>query len=141
MTTEQIALVQGSWRCVLPVAEHAAGLFYGRLFELDPRLARLFRGSMADQGRKLMAMLGMVVSRLDRLGEIVPAVEDLGRRHRRYGVQDEHYEIVGVALLGTLRAALGAALSREGEEAWAVAYATLADVMKRTSREEPVPAP
>ena len=90
---------------------------------------------MADQGRKLMAMLGVVVSHLDRLGDLVPAVEDLGRRHSRYGVQDAHYDTVGAALLSTLRAGLGDALSPEAEEAWAVAYATLADVMKRASAE------
>jgi hemoglobin-like flavoprotein len=88
---------------------------------------------MTEQGRKLMAMIGTVVSRLDRLGEIVPAVQQLGRRHAQYGVEDEHYDTVGTALLSKLRAGLGDALSREAEEAWAVAYTTLAGVMKQAS--------
>jgi hemoglobin-like flavoprotein len=78
-----------------------------------------------------MAIIGMVVSQLDRLGEIVPAVQELGRRHAHYGVRDEHYDIGGTALLSTLRVGLGDALSREAEEAWAVAYATLTGVMKQ----------
>jgi hypothetical protein len=45
---------------------------------------------MTEQGRKLMAMLAMVVARLERLDEIVPAVEELGRRHAGYGVEDSH---------------------------------------------------
>jgi hemoglobin-like flavoprotein len=135
MNPRQIALVRESWQCVLPIKERAAELFYQRLFELDPSLEPLFRGDMTEQGRKLMAMIGMVVSRLDQLGEIVPAVQQLGRRHAQYGVEDEHYDTVGTALLSTLRAGLGDALSREAEEAWALAYTTLAGVMKQASAE------
>jgi hemoglobin-like flavoprotein len=133
MSPLHIALVRSSWRRVLPIKERAAELFYRRLFELDPGLESLFRGDLTTQGQKLIAMLGIVVSRLDRLGELVPAVEELGRRHARYGVEDEHYDTVGAALLSTLRAGLGDALTREAEEAWALAYATLAGVMKRAS--------
>ena len=129
MTPRQITLVRRSWRLVLPIADLAAALFYRRLFELDPSLAPMFRGDMAEQGRKLMAMLGTVVSRLDRLGALVPAVQELGRRHTGYGVTREHYDTVGVALLDTLRVGLGDELDSETEAAWAVAYGSLAGVM------------
>ncbi len=138
MSPRDIALVRSSWRRVLPIKERAAELFYRRLFELDPSLEPLFHGDMTAQGQKLMAMIGTVVSRLDRLGELVPAVQQLGRRHAQYGVADEHYDTVGTALLGTLRAGLGDALSHEAEEAWALAYTTLADVMKQASAEASV---
>ena len=135
MSPQQIALVRSSWRRVLPIRELAAELFYRRLFELDPRLEPLFRGNIAEQGRKLMAMLDLVVSHLDRLGEILPDVQQLGRRHDAYGVPDDAYDTVGAALLSTLLIGLGDALTREGEEAWAVAYTTLATVMKQASAE------
>jgi hemoglobin-like flavoprotein len=133
--THQIALIRTSWRRLEPIRETAAALFYRRLFELDPSLGRLFRGDMAEQGRKLMAMLGAVVSQLHRLGDVVPAVEALGRRHATYGVEDAHYDTVGAALLGALRAGLGDGLTSEAEDAWAAAYGTLADVMKRAARD------
>jgi hemoglobin-like flavoprotein len=130
MSPRQIALVRASWQRVLPIREQVARLFYRRLFELDADLERLFRGDMSDQGRKLMATIGLVVSSLDRLDEIVPAVQALGRRHTGYGVEHEHYDTVGAALLSTLRAGLGDVLSREAEDAWAMAYAMLAGVMR-----------
>lgn len=133
MTHRQIALVRRSWERVLPLRETAPAVFYRKLFELDPGLERLFRGDMADQGRKLMAMLGLVVPRLERLADVVPAVEALGRRHAAYGVEDAHYDTVGAALLGTLRAALGGDFDPDTEAAWALAYGTLAAVMKRAS--------
>ena len=135
MTPTQIALVQASWKQVAPIADQAAELLYGRLFELDPSLERLFRGGMKEQGRKLMSMMTFVVGSLTRLESLVPAVQGLGRRHAGYGVEDHHYETVESALLWTLKQGLGAAFSKEVEEAWRTAYGVLATTMKEAARE------
>jgi hemoglobin-like flavoprotein len=137
MTPRQVALIRRSWGQVLPIRERAAELFYDRLFTLAQDVRPLFRGDMREQGRKLTTMIGFVVARLDRLGEIVPAVEALGRRHTGYGVDDAHYEPVGRALLETLGAALGDAIGPEGIAAWADAYGTLAGVMRRAATGAP----
>jgi hemoglobin-like flavoprotein len=130
MSPQQVSLVQTSWQQVVPIADTAAGLFYGRLFELDPELRHLFKSDLSEQGRKLTTMLNTVVSKLDSLGDIVPAVQDLGRRHVAYGVEAQHYDTVGAALLWTLGAGLGDAFTPEVKEAWTVAYTTLAGAMK-----------
>jgi hemoglobin-like flavoprotein len=131
MHPEQIAIVRATWRRLVPMEEEVAALFYRILFELDPRLRRLFRTHLGEQGRKLTAMLDVVVAQLDRLDEVVPIVEQLGRRHAAYGVADVDYDTVGVALLGTLRGELGDAWTPVVEAAWTAAYATLAGVMRR----------
>lgn len=131
MTPEDIAIVKYTWERVLPIQEQAAGLFYGKLFELDPSLKPMFKGDMAEQGRKLMTMINTAINNLDRLNTIVPAVEDLGRRHVAYGVKDEHYDTVGVALLWTLEQGLGDAFTDEVKGAWATTYGVLATTMKR----------
>ena len=133
MTPRQIDLVQGTWQKVLPIRETAAGLFYGRLFELDPALRDLFKGDLEEQGRKLMAMLTMTVNGLTRLEAIVPAVADLGRRHAGYGVTDADYDTVASALLWTLEQGLGAEFTAEVKEAWAGAYTLLAATMKQAA--------
>lgn len=130
MTPDQIALIRSNWSAVAPISDTAAQLFYGRLFELDPTLRPLFKGDMAEQGRKLMAMLGTVVGRLDQLGEILPAVQSLGRRHAGYGVQDAHYGTVAQALLWTLEQGLGPAFTPPAREAWTQAYTVLAGAMQ-----------
>jgi hemoglobin-like flavoprotein len=133
MTARQIALVQGSWEAVRPIQDVAADLFYGRLFERHPEVGPMFHVDIVDQGRLLMDMIGMAVSRLDRLPEIVPTLEELGRRHAAYGVTDAHYDAVGEVLLGTLRTGLGDALSPDAETAWAIAYRTMTAVMRSAS--------
>jgi len=135
MTPEQIALVQTSFAQVLPIADIAAALFYGRLFELDPSLKPLFKGDMQEQGRKLMTMIRVVVNGLNRIDQLVPAVQELGRRHARYGVQDAHYDTVGAALLATLHQGLGEAFTPDVAAAWATAYGLLADTMKTAAAE------
>ena len=131
LTPAQIEFVQSSFRSVQPIAESAARLFYVRLFELDPSLRALFHGDMGEQGRKLMQMLAVAVASLNKLEEIVPAVEALGRRHRGYGVRDSHYATVGAALLWTLEQGLGEAFTPDVADAWAAVYGVVARAMQR----------
>ena len=133
MTPENIALVKTSWQQVLPIQKTAAELFYGRLFELDPSLRPLFRGDMTEQGRKLMTMINTVVMSLDRLGPMLGAIEDLGRRHVAYGVTEAHYDTVGSALIWTLGKGLGEQFTSAVQAAWAEAYTTLASAMKQAA--------
>ena len=130
MTPQQAQLVKQSFAKVAPIADQAADLFYGRLFELAPQVRPLFKGDIKAQGQKLMSTIGMAVASLDRLPELVPVVQDLGRRHAGYGVKDEDYDVVAQALLWTLDKGLGPDFTPEVKEAWTVVYTILADTMK-----------
>jgi len=129
MTPEKIALVQQSFAKVVPIADQAAVLFYDRLFEIAPDVKPMFHGDMAEQRRKLMATLGVVVTRLTRIETVLPAASALAKRHVTYGVKDEHYPIVGAALLWTLEKGLGEAWTPDVAEAWTAAYGTLSGYM------------
>src|SRR5260370_17377099 len=87
MNPDQQALVRESFKKVVPISVTAASLFYGRLFELNPKLRPLFKGDLAEQGRKLMAMLGMVVADVHRLRSLLPPLRDLVRRHVPYSLK------------------------------------------------------
>jgi len=134
MTPQQIELVQNSWQKVVPIKEQAAELFYGKLFATDPTLRPLFKGDIADQGKKLMTMINVAVTGLSRLETIVPAVQDLGKRHARYGVKDSDYATVAGALLWTLEQGLGPAFTSDVKEAWVQAYTVLASTMQQGAR-------
>lgn len=133
MTPEQISSVQRSWQQVRPISDQAAELFYRRLFDSDPSLRSLFKGEMKEQGRKLMNMINVAVNGLSQLDALVPAVQDLGRRHARYGVTDADYTTVGAALLWTLEQGLGPAFTPEVRTAWEAAYGVLASTMRQAS--------
>jgi hemoglobin-like flavoprotein len=136
MTPRQIAFVQGSWQEILAVPETAAELFYLRLFALDPSLQPMFKGEMREQGRKLIAMMSVAVNGLARIETLVPVIEALGRRHADYGVKDEHYASVAVALLWALERALRDRFTPEVKDAWTAAYGLLAATMQGAARSE-----
>ncbi len=135
MTNEQKRLVQKTFAQIEPIAETAAGMFYNRLFEEDPDLRPLFKSDMAEQGRKLMDMIGTAVKGLDQLDNLVPVVQALGRRHAGYGVKDEHYDTVGSALIWTLEQGLGTDFTLDVREAWVTVYGILATTMKDAAAE------
>lgn len=129
MTPEQIASVRDSFGKVAPIADQAAALFYGRLFETAPETRALFKSDISEQGRKLMATLAVVVRGLDDLPSLMPAVTRLAERHASYGVAAAHYVPVGAALLWTLEQGLGEGFTPEVKDAWTTAYGTLSGAM------------
>ena len=133
LTQAQIVLVQNSFDVVAPIADDAAALFYRRLFEIDPTLKAMFKSDMAEQRRHLMQMLAAAVKGLNHIERLIPVVEDLGRRHVNYGVEEHHYDTVGNALLWTLEKGLGAAFTPDVREAWATVYGLLASTMARAA--------
>jgi len=126
LTNDQIAIVQTTFETIAPRASEVASLFYARLFEIAPHVRPLFAHSMDEQGTKLMQMIAIAVRNLHNLGDIVPAVQALGERHVKYGVQAADYDTVGTALLWTLEQGLGEAFTLEVKAAWATTYAILA---------------
>ncbi|GAA6143272.1 globin family protein [Hydrogenophaga sp. 5NK40-0174] len=130
MTPSTIATVQSTWPAVAAIAPQAAALFYQNLFEADPKLKPLFKGDMAEQGNKLMQMLGLAVKGLSDVESLLPALHQLGEKHVDYGVKPEHYDTVGAALLKTLEQGLGDAFTPEVKTAWAEVYGAVATEMK-----------
>ena len=135
MNPAQITLVQNTFKLVEPIAEIAAGLFYNRLFELDPSLKPMFKNDIKDVGKKLMQALAFVVKGLKKPDMIIPVIQDLGRGHVHYGVQDAHYDTVGAALLWPLEKGLGEAWTAAVQEAWTAAYGLISHVMKEAAAE------
>jgi hemoglobin-like flavoprotein len=135
MDTQQKQLVQKTWAKVVPISETTADLFYGRLFEMDPAIQRMFSATnMKKQGQMLVQALALTVRGLDTPDKLIPVLEDLGRRHAKYGVHDAHYDTFGSALLWTLEKGLGDAFTPAVKGAWTEAYTLVASVMKAAAR-------
>ncbi|MEO1161563.1 MAG: globin family protein, partial [Pseudomonadota bacterium] len=123
-----------TWAQVVPIADAAAQLFYQRLFEIDPDAKSLFANTdMPAQNEKLVDTLSLVVEKADQLDSIVPVLQELGRKHLRYGVEDRHYDSVGSALLWTLGQGLGEGFTGQARAAWTVAYALVSGPMRQAA--------
>jgi hemoglobin-like flavoprotein len=124
-----IERVQQSFAKIEAMSMVVARTFYERLFEINPEIQALFTGDMEAQGEQLMHMIGAAVTGLDDLEALVPIVQQLGARHRKYGVQVPHYAAVAEALLWTLEQGLGDAFTPDVREAWVNVYSLLAETM------------
>jgi hemoglobin-like flavoprotein len=85
---------------------------------------------MPEQRKKLMHIIGTVVNGLNTPDQLIPTVSNLGRRHKAYGVTDEHYASVGTALIWALEQGLGTDFTPEVKESWTTVYNFLAETMK-----------
>ena len=133
MDPRQVTLVQQSFEKAAALGEQVADIFYAELFAIDPALRVMFKGSMPEQKRKLLATLMLVVRSLHAPEKILKALQDLGIKHLDYGVQREHYTLVGNALLRTLKRGLGEQFTPDVREAWVEAFRTLASIMKEAA--------
>jgi hemoglobin-like flavoprotein len=129
LSDEQVKLVKANWNAVKPIKETAAGLFYDKLFELDPSIREMFNDDISIQKKALMATISFAVATLNHPDKLIPAVQELGSRHGRYGVTAAHYGTVAQALLWTLEQGLGDAWTPEAKTAWTEVYGILSSTM------------
>lgn len=139
MNAQQIKLVKRTFTQLELNGEAVAVLFYVRLFELDPSLRRLFHDDLHTQAQLFMAKLRIIVTALDKLETILPALQSLGQRHKYYGVNEFHYVTLRIALLWALQQDLGGLFTPEIEEAWNAAYQALATIMLQAAAKVAAP--
>ena len=134
MTPAQTKLIRETWAKVVPIADDAARIFYQRLFEIDPGTRPLFANTnMTQQRGKLLQALGLVVENADQPASLTAVLEEMGRAHVHYGVEDRHYDSVGAALLWTLEQGLGDAFSDAARSAWTKLYTIVSGPMRRAA--------
>lgn len=142
---EKEALVVKSWDSMKKNAGELGLKFFLRVFEIAPTAKKLFSflkdsDVPIEKNPKLKAhaMTVFVMTcesavQLRKAGKVVvkeSSLKDLGATHFKYGIADEHYEVVGYALLETIKEALPEMWSPEMKEAWSEAYNQLAAAIK-----------
>jgi nitric oxide dioxygenase len=134
ITPAQIALVQSSFRDVLPIADAAGLMFYERVFALAPGTRSMFADDIAPQATRAMAAVKAAVDGLGDLDVVGPFLVRLGARHVRYGVRTEHFDVAGTALLWTLEQGLGEGFTPAVRDAWIAAWDVIADALRTGMR-------
>jgi len=109
---------------------------YERLFTAEPGLRALFPEDLAAQQDKLAHALKLAIDGLADPERLAPVLEDLGRRHVRYGVGAEHFAQLEKALLGSLEELEGDAWVPSLERGWKRAFAFIEAAMVRGMEHE-----
>lgn len=141
LTPEEIGLVQGSWNKAAGAlgAEAVGVLLFKHIFEIAPEALQLFpfkdeadlyeSSALKAHGVKVVTTVGTAVGSLEQLGALVPVLQALGKKHVGYGVLPPHYDVVGKAVLMTLKAGLKDDFTAEHEAAWGKVYGIVATTM------------
>ncbi|MDR7279918.1 globin domain-containing protein [Catenuloplanes atrovinosus] len=133
-------LLKESWALVEERQDKLAGYFYARIFLSCPGLRDLFPVQMDVQRARLLGAIVTAVQNLDEPERLDGYLRDLGRDHRKYQVEAEHYAVVGDALLESLRTFAGERWTPEFERAWRDGYELIARKMIEAAAAETSPA-
>jgi NAD(P)H-flavin reductase/hemoglobin-like flavoprotein len=128
-----VRLIQESWTKAEPYLPEFTQFFYGMLFTLAPATRDFFPINMDVQRNRMVRALIHVVRMVDQPDDLVPFLRHLGRDHRKFGVEPQHYEAIGTALLATMKRQLGPDWTPEVEQAWAEAYTIIARQMQEAA--------
>jgi len=137
LTTEHITIVKSTIPLLegggTAITEH----FYKRLFTHNPELKNIFNMSNQQSGRQKTALFEAILAyakNIDNLAVLKHAVERITQKHTSFHIQPEHYQVVGLHLIETLRELLPTQFTAPVESAWAAAYGALAEIF--INREE-----
>ncbi|MEU7581796.1 globin domain-containing protein [Streptomyces sp. NPDC041068] len=134
-------LVQRTMAEIGPVAGQVTSYFYALLFTRHPDLRALFPAAMDTQRDRLLKALLTAAEHIDNTDVLVSYLKNLGRGHRKYGTQPEHYPAVGECLIGSLSRYASAIWDEETEAAWVRTYTTISQVMIDAAAEDELRAP
>ncbi len=135
MDTQELELIQTSWKKLATNSDEFVHQFYKNLFEIDPKLQALFKRSMGMQGRKIMSMFSAAVEYMGHTEKVLPPLVAAGKRHVQYGVNVKDYETVRQALMQTMKEELGEEFDSGTQHAWELAYNNIQEIMRSTSHQ------
>ena len=130
LTALKIDALEQSFKLVAPQGEQLVHRFYERLFEKYPAVKPLFKNTtIAEQEKKLLASLVLVIQNLRHPDKLTKVLQDLGGRHVEYGTQPAHYDAVAETLLAVLGEFAGPAWTADVKQAWAEALTAIKSAM------------
>ncbi|MFI6597088.1 globin domain-containing protein [Nonomuraea sp. NPDC050536] len=91
---------------------------FSDLFLRAPELREMFPLTMRNQRARLMTALAFAVEHAGDIPEITPYLHRLGRSHRKFGAEPEHYTQWGASVVGTMRRFSGPVWNAELEAEW-----------------------
>ena len=123
-------ILRSSFDLIAPQAEEVMSRFYDELFKRFPAVVPMFANTTkAKQMKMLLASLKLVIANLDNPDKLVPALQDMGKRHKGYGALPEHYGAVAETLMDVMKEFAGKAWTKQVHQAWSDALNLVAETM------------
>ncbi|MEV0682744.1 globin domain-containing protein [Nocardia sp. NPDC050378] len=144
MDSRTVALIRTTFKAVAAEeggSETLARSFYSILFTDYPGVRDFFPAAMDAQRDRLVHAISYALDRLEEPDKLLPFLAQLGRDHRKYGVQPAHYVAVANSLKSAIRACVGDEMwTDEVAAAWDEGLANISGAMIGAADKETSPA-
>jgi NAD(P)H-flavin reductase/hemoglobin-like flavoprotein len=132
-------ILKESWTLVEEDQDRMASYFYARLFLSNPQLRDMFPVQMDVQRSRLLGAIVDAIQHFDDPVRVDEYLRSLGRDHRKFHVEPQHYGEVKTALLEALRTYGGQRWNLVYEQAWSDVYDRIAEAMMAGARDDSSP--
>ncbi len=135
LSAETLATIHSTAPVLAEQGKAITDLFYSKLFTQHPELQHVFNmanQAHGEQSRALAESVFMYATHIDALQNLGPMVNHIAHKHASLQVAPEHYPIVGKYLLEAIQDHLNLEAVHPVLQAWAEAYAQLADIFIQT---------
>ncbi|MFC6011325.1 FAD-binding oxidoreductase [Nocardia lasii] len=144
MDSRTVALIRTTFKAVAAEdggTEKLSRSFYSILFTDYPGVRDYFPAAMDSQRDRLVKAISYTLDRLEEPDKLLPFLAQLGRDHRKYGVQPAHYVAVANSLKTAIREFAGTEMwTDEVANAWDEGLATISGAMIAAADKEVTPA-
>ncbi|RVW01299.1 FAD-binding oxidoreductase [Rhodococcus xishaensis] len=144
MHTAEIGLIRSHFADVVSTPDRRdrfARTFYTSFFARLPQCRSLFPAGMDGQRVRFVAALEYIVRGLDDTDRLLAFLAQLGRDHRKYGVQGNHYAAAANALLDAIRDVdSDVPWNRAADSAWRKFIALITTTMSDAADSDDFPA-
>ncbi|WP_433625328.1 FAD-binding oxidoreductase [Nocardia sp. CA-120079] len=143
MDSRTVALIRTTFKAVAAEEGGPAKLassFYAILFTDYPAVRDFFPAAMDSQRDRLVKAISYALDRLEEPNKLLPFLAQLGRDHRKYGVQAAHYTAVATSLKSAMRIFAGTEMwTDEVDRAWDEGLKIVGDTMIGAAEQESAP--
>ena len=129
MDNAVIERLEASFNLLAPRGEELVERFYANLFAKHPQVRPMFPSEMAEQKKKLLASLVLVMQNLRKPENLADPLKKLGAKHVHYKTQPEHYPVVRDTLVGVMKDMAGSQWNDQLTSDWSGALDFIASVM------------
>ena len=135
MDNATIERLESSFKLLAPRGEELVDQFYARLFAENPSVRPMFPKSLADQKKKFLASLVLVMENIRNPEKLAEPLKKMGGRHEGFGTKPEHYPIVRDVLVYVMSELAGNHWNDQLTEDWTGALNFVASVMIEGQKE------
>jgi hemoglobin-like flavoprotein len=129
LTAEEKTIIKLSFAQLNEDNVNIAEYFYDNLFQMAPLIKPMFKSDRKIIEQHFYELISAAVNEIDHFESLRPRLLELGKRHRKYGAQTNHFAVVKAAFILSIQYALREKCNETMGVAWSKYINDISQVM------------